>query len=362
MSGPTAATYDALLLLSFGGPEGPDDVMPFLRQVTRGRDIPEARLMEVAEHYHHFGGVSPINEHNRELLRALQTRFAQGPRPLPVYWGNRNWHPFVAETVANMKADGVRRALAFATSAYSSYSSCRQYLQDLEAAREHVGEGAPEIDKIRTFHNHPRFIEAQVSRIQDAMGVRIQDATGDLGSGNARIHFVFTAHSIPARMAETSAYESQLRDTCSLVMARMMDGHALGRDDLSWELAFQSRSGPPSVPWLEPDVLDALRNLAMREPGCRVVVVPVGFLSDHMEVMYDLDIEAQALARELGLAMIRVPTVGNHPEMVEMIVELVQERFDQAAPRRALGTMAPGHDRCSPECCAYSISRPTAPT
>jgi ferrochelatase len=317
--------FDAVLVLSFGGPEHPDDVIPFLENVLRGRNVPRERMLAVAEHYYHFGGKSPINDQNRELIAALRKELdAHGPR-LPIYWGNRNWHPLLADTLRQMKADGVRRALAFVTSIFSSYSGCRQYLEDIDRARAEVP-GAPEIQKLRKFYNHPLFIEAQAEEIRDAMGGR-----------GAKI--IFTAHSVPLAMAETSGYQKQLNESCRLVAGR------LGLHD--WRLVYQSRSGPPGQPWLEPDIADLLREPDL---GTEIVVAPIGFVSDHMEVLYDLDTEAQALAKERGVNMVRAPTVGVHPKFVQMIRELIEERFGLCEPR-AIGQFPPSHDICRADCC-----------
>jgi ferrochelatase len=316
--------YDALLLVSFGGPERREDVIPFLENVLRGRNVSRERLLEVAGHYYHFGGKTPINDQNRALLAALEREFAaRGPR-LPIYWGNRNWHPLLPETLQQMSADGVRRALAFVTSAFSSYSGCRQYRENIEAAR---GEGRIEIDKLRVFYNHPGFIEAMVERCSEALA-EAPDA-----------HLVFTAHSIPVSMAETSRYTDQLQEACRLIAGRLV------RDQ--WRLAYQSRSGAPGQPWLEPDIGDYLRSLQGVQD---VVIAPVGFLSDHMEVIYDLDTEARRLCESLGIRMRRAATVGIHPKFVSMIRELVMERTD-GAPRLALGNDGPSHDVCPEDCC-----------
>ncbi|MGW2220930.1 ferrochelatase [Nonomuraea sp. NPDC001684] len=302
------ADYDALLVLSFGGPEGPDDVLPFLENVVRGRGVPRERLLAVAEHYQGFGGVSPINRQNRELVEAL------GPvAGVPVYWGNRNWHPFGEDTVRRMAADGVRRAAVFATSAFAGYSSCRQYYEDI--ARISV-EGGPELIKMRHFGDHPGFVAAMADHTRQALE--------RLGRQDARL--VFTAHSIPVSMAETAGpsgglYESQLRRSAELV------NQALGRDE-PWHLVWQSRSGPPQVPWLEPDVCDFLR----KTDAGSVVLVPIGFVSDHMEVVYDLDTEARQVAAELGLPMERAATAGTHPAFVRMVRELMDEPEPVACP------------------------------
>lgn len=336
------STYDALLLVSFGGPEGMDEVMPFLANVLRGRNVPPERLLEVAHHYERFGGVSPINGQNRALLAALQAELDRhGPR-LPVYWGNRNWHPLLPDTLARMTRDGVRRALAFVTSAYSAYSSCRQYLDNIRDARAAAGPGAPEVDKIRVFYDHPGFVEPTVERVRGAL-LSLPEAR------RAEAHLSFTAHSIPLAMAASCDYVIQLDEACRLVAERVP--HA------RWRLVYQSRSGPPSQPWLEPDVVDHLRALAAE--GVRdVVVSPIGFVSDHMEILYDLDTEARETAERLGLSLIRTPTVGTHPAFVSMIRELIVERTTPGAPRRALGARGPSPDVCLPGCCPAGAGRP----
>ncbi|HJQ34200.1 MAG TPA: ferrochelatase [Pyrinomonadaceae bacterium] len=335
-------TYDALLLVSFGGPEGMDEVMPFLSNVLRGRNVPEARMREVAHHYELFGGVSPINGQNRRLIAAIERELEErGPR-LPVYWGNRNWHPLLADTIRRMRDDGVKNALAFVTSAYSSYSGCRQYREDIERAREAVGADAPRVEKLRAFFNHPGFVGPNVENLRAALEEIPAERRRD-----ARV--AFTAHSIPSAMAAGCDYQQQLLETCRLV--------AEGAGHTNWRLVFQSRSGPPTQPWLEPDICDHLREL--KNEGVRdVVVAPVGFISDHMEVLYDLDTEARQLAAELGLNLIRAATVGTHPEFVGMIRELILERIDDATPRRALGHFPPPQDFCATDCCLHGASRP----
>jgi len=302
--------YQAILVVSYGGPEGPDDVLPFLENATRGRGVPRPRLLEVAEHYHHFGGVSPINAQNRALVAALQARLdADGPR-LPVYLGNRNWHPYLEDTIRAMRGDGVRKALVLVTSAYSCYSGCRQYREDVIRACAAV-DGAPDCDKLRVFFNHPGFVAACADRLDEAMR-GVPHGTRD------RAHVVFTAHSIPLGMARGSAYEVQLGETARLV------AEAAGA--VRWTLAWQSRSGPPQVAWLEPDIGDHLEALAAA--GVQdVVVAPIGFLSDHMEVLYDLDLEASERATALGMAFRRAGTVGTHPAFIGMLRDLILERM-----------------------------------
>jgi protoporphyrin/coproporphyrin ferrochelatase len=311
--------YDAILIVSFGGPEQTSDVIPFLENVLRGRNVPRERMLQVAEHYYHFGGRSPINDQCRELIAALRPAI-----DLPVYWGNRNWHPMLADTVRQMAADGVTRALAIATSAYSSYSGCRQYIENIATARAAVGPSAPEIDKLPPFGTHPGFVEANADRVSAALARIPEDR-------RAAARLIYTAHSIPLAMASTCQYEEQLVETARLVSARA--GHE------EWDLVWQSRSGPPTQPWLAPDILDHLRALA--EDGVHdVIVAPIGFISDHMEVIYDLDDEAAALAAELGLNFVRAGTAGTHPAMIAMLRDLIAER--QAAPETPL---------CAPDCC-----------
>lgn len=328
-------TYDALLVVSFGGPEGMDDVMPFLENVLRGRNVPRGRMEDVAHHYERFGGVSPINGQNRALIAALEEELERSGPKLPIYFGNRNWRPFLTDAIAEMRDDGVHRALAFFTSGFSCYSGCRQYRENVQAAREAAGPGAPEIDKLRMFFNHPGFIEAMADRLRTA----IRQREGD-HAANPTV--VFTAHSIPLAMAQNSRYELQLHEACRLT--------AEAANVEEWQLVYQSRSGAPGQPWLEPDVLDHLT--ALRESGTqRAYVVPIGFISDHMEVLYDLDTEGQEHAATIGLELIRVPTVGTHPAFVRMIRDLIVERMSGSAERPALGSLGPSHDVCPVNCC-----------
>ncbi len=330
-----AREYDAVLLMSFGGPEGMDEVMPFLENVTRGRNVPRERLLEVAHHYERFGGVSPINAQNRALIAALQSELEVNGPDLPIYFGNRNWHPLIADTVRRMRDDGVRRAVVFVTSAFSSYSGCRQYREDIIRAQESVGEGAPEFDKLRAFFNHPGFIEPNIANLKVALE-RIPAAR------RQRVHVAFTAHSLPLAMARGSAYEEQLEEASRLI--------AEGAGCADWSLVYQSRSGPPQMPWLEPDILDHMEERAAAGVG-DLLVVPIGFISDHMEVLFDLDVEAAEKAVELGINMIRVPTVGTAKPFVSMIRELILERMTEHPERRALGSLGPSHDICPLDCC-----------
>ncbi|HEX4810822.1 MAG TPA: ferrochelatase [Bryobacteraceae bacterium] len=324
--------YDAILVVSFGGPERNEDVLPFLENVTEGRNIPRERLLEVAKHYSVFGGKSPINDQCRELIAALRAELTESGLDLPVYWGNRNWHPMLADTLRQMKDDGVKHALAFMTSAYSSYSGCRQYRENIVTAQAEVGEGAPKVDKLRVFFNHPGFIEASAARVREAMSQFLPNELPET-------RFVFTAHSIPCSMAETCEYERQLRETAQLVAAAM----GVSR----WNVVYQSRSGPPSQPWLEPDVLDFLRQM----DGRNVIIVPIGFISDHMEVIYDLDTEVAELARELGIKLVRAGTVGTHPAFIKMVQNLIVERILPNELRLAMGEFGPNHDVCPADCC-----------
>jgi len=340
-----ARTYDALLVLSFGGPEGMDDVMPFLENVTRGRNIPRERLQEVAEHYAHFGGVSPINGQNRSLIDALERELAEHGIDLPIYFGNRNWHPLLQDTIEAMRADGVRHSLLFVTSAYSSYSSCRQYREDVARALDALGEEGMRFDKIRVFYNHPGFLEPMARRVREALDSLPQERRD-------AAEIIFTAHSIPVSMARGCAYERQLRE-----VSRLVAGIA---GATRYQLAWQSRSGPPHVPWLEPDILDELERLQATAVD-DVIVVPIGFISDHLEVLFDLDVEAQNRARELDMSMIRVPTVGTDPVFVAMIRELIEERLQENPDRRFLGELGAGHDVCPVNCCQLGERRALLP-
>jgi protoporphyrin/coproporphyrin ferrochelatase len=331
-----AHDYDALLFLSFGGPEAMDDVIPFLQNVTRGRNIPAERLEEVAEHYYHFGGISPINAQNRALIAALEPELKTHDLKLPIYFANRNWHPFVTDTVEQMREDGVKRALVFVTSAFSSYSGCRQYREDLMQACETLGEDVPAFDKLRVYYNHPNFIEPVVEKTCVALK---QFAPEE----QATVQLVFTAHSIPTSMADSSDYVLQLEEACRLVSER------IGKNP--YRLVYQSRSGSPHNPWLEPDVCDYMKELHAQGQQ-NLVIIPIGFISDHMEVLFDLDTEAQGLATELGMKLVRAETVGTAPTFVQMIRELIQERMVANPERRFLGTRGANHDICPLNCCS----------
>jgi protoporphyrin/coproporphyrin ferrochelatase len=341
------SSYDALLIVSFGGPEGPGDVMPFLENVLRGRNVPRERMLAVAEHYHHFGGVSPINAQNRQLIAALERELENHGPKLPIYWGNRNWRPMLVDTMRQMAANGVQRALAFFTSAYSSYSGCRQYREDVARAQQEVGSAAPHVDKLRVFFNHPGFIEPMVQSVRECLD-QIPAAERD------QTTVLFTAHSIPIAMADNCRYAEQLAEACRLVA----EGAGVAAD--RWELAYQSRSGPPQQPWLEPDVCDRIQQLHAARALRRLVLAPIGFISDHLEVLYDLDIEARQLCERLEIPMQRAGTVGTHPRFVTMIRELIVERMTGADERPALGRLGPSHDVCPMDCCLYTPTRPAS--
>lgn len=322
--------YDALLFLSFGGPEGPEEVRPFLENVTRGRNVPPERLDEVAEHYHHFGGVSPINRLNREIMAALESELAVQRVDLPVYFGNRNWQPMVEDAVARMAEDGVRRALVFATSAWGGYSGCKQYHEDIARARQSVGEKAPELVKLRQFYDHPLFVDANADAVRRAYA--------ELGDPGARL--VFTAHSIPLSADEKPGVDGQGQWYSRQVhTASRLVADALGVEE--FDVVWQSRSGPPSVPWLEPDVCDHLDDLRRDGVGS-VVVCPIGFVSDHLEVVWDLDNEAKAKADELGMGFARAATAGTDPRFPRMIVELATEADGDQRPRKLSDLPAAG--------------------
>jgi protoporphyrin/coproporphyrin ferrochelatase len=339
------ASYDALLIVSFGGPESREDVLPFLENVLRGRNVPRERMLEVAEHYYHFGGVSPINEQNRRLIAALERELAEHGPQLHIYWGNRNWHPLLPHTLRRMAADGVKRALAFFTTAYSSYSSCRQYRENISLAQQIVGPSAPRTDKLRAYFNHPGFIEPMVESLRRCL----DNIPAERG---AAATVLFSAHSIPTAMAATSRYEAQLREASRLV------AEGAGLASAQWELVYQSRSGPPQQPWLEPDVNDRIKELHAAGGLADLIIVPIGFISDHLEVIYDLDTEAKQLCDEIGVSMQRAATVGDHPRFIRMIRELIVERMTEAAERPALGALGPSHDVCPADCCLYQPQRP----
>ncbi len=338
----TPPEYDAILLVSFGGPESNEDVIPFLENILRDKPVPRERLLEVAEHYYHFEGKSPINDQNRELIAALQKELSSRGPDLPIYWGNRNWHPLLLDTLQNMSHDGIKHAIAFVTSAFSSYSGCRQYRENIENAREQVGRTAPVVDKIRSFYNHPGFIKAVIERVLDAISKLQPD------DGNKPLKVLYTAHSIPMVMAQTSNYTKQLQEACELV--------SLGAGIQDWELVYQSRSGFPAQPWLEPDICNSIRQFHS-EGGIKVCVVPIGFLSDHVEILYDLDMEASEVAQDLGMQMVRASTVGTHPEFVLAVRDLIAERVHSYETRVVVGKLPPCPDVCPVDCCPSPFKR-----
>lgn len=332
---PENMPYQALLIVSFGGPEQHDDVMPFLENVLRGRNVPQENMLEVAEHYYHFGGVSPINGQIRTMITALKKEFDECNVVLPIYWGNRNWHPLLADTIGRMADDGIKRALTFVTSAFSCYSGCRQYRENVMAACDVVGPGAPQFGKLRVFFNHPGFVEAMADRVRVALA--------ELPSEQREsAQIVYTAHSIPLAMASGAEYERQLLEASRLVDEQIGDNPS--------KLVYQSRSGPPTQPWLEPDICDYLRELHTHGQS-HVVVTPIGFLSDHMEVLFDLDVEAKQLCEQLGITMVRAGTAGTHPAFIRMIRQLITERMDDSVERLAFGQLGPSHDVCPEDCC-----------
>lgn len=320
------------------------DVIPFLRNVTRGRNVPEERLLEVAKHYELFQGVSPINQQNRMIIKALENELASRNCNLPVFWGNRNWHPLLPDTLQEMKARGVKNALAFVSSAYSSYSSCRQYLEDMAKARQTVGEGAPELEKIRPFFNHPLFVEAHLEHLDAVLC--------DLDSRELQnTQLIFTAHSIPLSMAGSCKYQEQLLRTAQIL------AESAGIKKENWQLVYQSRSGPPSIPWLEPDILDCIREL--KEKGKESLLIhPIGFISDHMEVIYDLDHEARNLCQDLQIRMRRVRGIWTNPKFISMIADLIFERLASDSKRACIEQDTPLPDFCPENCCPAPASRP----
>ncbi len=378
--------YDAVLLASFGGPEGQDDVIPFLRNVTRGRGIPDERLEEVATHYRANGGVSPINAQNRALKAAIEAELAARGIELPVYWGNRNWDPYIPETLERIHADGHRTLLTVATSAYSCYSSCRQYREDLGMALRSTGlEGKLEADKLRQYFNHPGFVEPFAEGLRAGLA-EIRAELAEAGKADGRLHLFFATHSIPTADAEAAGprplaaelqdktglepgegngadvYSAQHLDVAEEVLKLVPEA-----EGIDWSLVYQSRSGAPHVPWLEPDINDAIEELAGQagedgaEPLAGVVVIPLGFVSDHMEVVWDLDTEAKETAENLGLAFRRTPTPGTHPAFVSGLVDIVEERLGTREGRAAVGCFGAWYDVCRPNCCVKVMRDGTVP-
>lgn len=334
--------FDALFFVSFGGPEKHEDVMPFLENVLRGKPVPKERMLEVAQHYYDMGGKSPINDQNLAMIEKLKTAFAKHNIDLPIYFGNRNWKPYIADALDQMKSDGIQHALAYFTSAYSSYSGCRQYRENIIRAQEQIGQGAPQVSKLRMFFNHPLFIEAVTENMKKALH-GLSDASWD------NTHVLYTAHSIPLSMSENCDYVKQLTEACRLTDEALNIRHS--------DLVYQSRSGPPQVPWLAPDVCDAIEALDNQDIH-NVLVMPIGFVSDHMEVMYDLDIEAKEAAQKSELGFARAQAAGHHEVYPELIVDLVKERMGKTQDKKALGDLGPWHDVCPPDCCTYTPRRP----
>ena len=335
--------YDALIVVAHGGPENSDEVVPFLENVVEGKNVPHKRLLQIAERYQLFGGVSPANASIRALLAALIAELNKHGPHLAVYWGNRYWHPLLPDVLRQMADDGIRRALALVTSAFGSYSGCRQYLEDIQRARQQVGQKArytiqkvPQVDKLRLFYNHPGFVEP----ISQLAANTIDELPEDRRKA-AKV--VFTAHAIPLAMADKCTYRQQLQEACRLVADRLPNP--------DWDLVYQSRSGPPSQQWLGPDVADYLRGLAEEGQFSDVVLVPIGFLYEHMETVFDLDVQVADLCQELGLNMLRSPVLGTHPRFLAMIRELIVERTQDKPNRPALGSHGPSHDVCPPDCC-----------
>lgn len=338
-------SYDAILVVSFGGPEGRDEVIPFLENVLRGRNVPRERMLAVAEHYYHFDGVSPINQQCRDLISALRVELDQHGIDLPIYWGNRNWQPLLSDTIAEMKNAGVARSLAYITSAFSSWSGCRQYLGNIADACRPLGAKTPVVDKLRAFYNHPDFIAANCDALSRSLAAFSEDQRSNL-------QVAFTAHSIPNSMADHCDYQKQLMESCRLVAEEL---HIK-----NWQLVYQSRSGRPEDPWLEPDILDHLRELHSGGTT-NLIIAPIGFLSDHMEVLYDLDCEAAELGKQLEMHIERSATVGTHPRFIAMIRKLIQERLDSTTERQVVGRFGPNHDLCPADCCP-APSRPAPAT
>ena len=331
--------HDAILLVSFGGPEKADEVLPFLEHVVKGRGVPKERLTAVAEHYYALGGRSPINDQNRALIEALEEELRENPlsvEKLPIYFGNRHSAPFLEDTMREMADAGVKNAVAIVTSAFSSYSGCRQYREAVAVAQQNI-EGAPNIEFVRRFFNHPGFLDAFADRVQSAMA--------ELG-GEPRI--AFTAHSVPVSMAEGCDYEKQLMEACELVAAKVGVSQ--------WQLVYQSRSGPPTVPWLEPDILEHIEALSLIGTE-RLVIAPIGFVSDHMEVVWDLDHEAKAACEEHNIQMSRALTVGTHPNFVSGLRELVGEVVGDVKEKRSLGVLGPRVSPCAQDCCPRPLRR-----
>ena len=367
----TPVAYDAILLAGFGGPEGQDDVIPFLRNVTRGRGIPDERLEEVAHHYRHFGGVSPINAQNRALKAALEAELAARGIDMPVLWGNRNWAPYLEDAFTEAAEQGHTKLIAIATSAYSSFSSCRQYREDYARVLDATGLiDTIQVDKVRQFFDHPGFVRPFVDGVRDGIAQAIAENDG-LDVAN-ELQILFSTHSIPSTDAAKSgpdfrgfgdggAYAAQHEAVAQVVLdqawAELLEQpeHAAlqGTSKPAWKLVYQSRSGPPSQPWLEPDINDYMNETLKGGPTRAVLIVPLGFVSDHMEVMWDLDEEATETAGELGFWSLRTQTPGVDPAYVSGLVDLVLERVNgtPTSERPHLTDLGPWYDVCRPGCC-----------
>ena len=325
--------YDAILIVSFGGPEGPDDVMPFLDNVLMGLNVPKPVKVRIAKRYQRFGGISPINRETRSFIQALEIEIQNNGPQLPIYWGNRNWHPMLPDTLNRMADDGIKNAIAYVTSTFSSYSGCRKYREDLYEAIQGV-DNPPHIDKLRVGYNHPGFIKAVSDRTREALESTSVD--------KEEVVLMFTAHSLPLSMAKCTDYEAQLQEACNLV------GQVVGIN--SWQLVYQSNNASYGEPWLEPDIADALEK-AKSSGRSHVVIMPIGFVCDHMEVVLDLDIEAKEQANNLGLQLTRAATVGSHPAYISMVRELIIERMSKNPDRQYLGSRGANGDYCKPDCC-----------
>lgn len=340
----THSAIDSILLVSFGGPEGPEDVIPFLENVLRGKPVPRERMLEVAEHYFHFGGISPINKQNRDIIDRLKQALDEAGLDLPIYWGNRNWKPYIVDALGQIRADGFSMPLPIFTNMFSCYSGCRQYRENLRDATEELADESLQLaPRLRFGFNHPRFIAGQVDLTNQALS-EIKEAD------RKATKILFAAHSIPLTMSDNCNYVIQLTESARLIAEEM------GWD--SWEVVYQSRSGPPQQPWLEPDICDRIRQLAA-EGLKAAVVVPLGFVSDHMEVMFDLDTEAKEVCEELGVTYSRAPAVSVHPEFTAMLVDLIQERLTDNSDKQCVGRLPPLHDVCPVDCCLYP--RPARP-
>ncbi len=343
---PLTPLVDCILFISFGGPEGPDDVIPFLENVLRGKPVPRERLLQVAQHYMHFGGKSPINEQNRDIIHRLDRGLKESGYQLPIYWGNRNWNPTIAEALQQIKQAGHKLALPVFTNMFSSYPGCRQYRENILSAQSELAEMSPVVaPRLRFGFNHPRFIAAHAELVARAL-----DEVPEPRKRHTKV--LFAAHSIPVAMAVCCDYQLQLNESARLIMEALSDQKAICK--LEWELVYQSRSGPPSQAWLEPDICDRVSELA-GDDWTDAVVVPLGFVSEHLEVLYDLDIQTRQTCGQLGLGYHRSAAVGTHPEFIAMLVDLIAERLNSGVSRQSLGDLPPLQDECSTSCCRASV-------